>query len=103
MLLKSINMILAEVTYITVGTGVSAGEYVRVALDFFKKSGIRYYPNSMSTVLEANTMDEIFDIVKGAENELIEKGVRRVETLIKIDHRVDIENTVERKLKAIGL
>lgn len=98
-----IKMILAEVTYITVGTGVSAREYVKSAIDFFKKSGLKYYPNSMSTVLEANTMEEIFDVIRGAENELIEKGVKRVETIIKIDHRVDIENTVERKLKAIGL
>lgn len=94
-------MILAEVTYITLGKGVSAGEYVKKALKSFKTLGIKYYPNSMSTVLEARTMDEIFNAIKTAEKELIDAGVPRVETLIKIDHRVDLENTVERKLKAI--
>lgn len=94
-------MILAEVTYITIGKGVSAAEYVRKALNSFKKSGIKYYPNSMSTVLEAPTIEEIFNAVKVAEKELIEAGVPRVITTMKIDHRVDLDNTVERKLKAV--
>lgn len=94
-------MILAEVTYITIGKGTSAAEYVRKALSSFKNSGIKYYPNSMSTVIEAPTMDEIFNAVKVAETELISAGVPRVITTLKIDHRVDLENTVERKLKAI--
>ena len=95
-------MILAEVTYITIGKGVSAAEYVNMALEYFGKSGARFYPNSMSTVIETKTVEEAFRIIAGAENELIKAGVPRVETVIKIDHRVDLENSVSRKLEAIG-
>jgi len=95
-------MILAEVTYITIGKGVSAADYVKSALEYFKKSGVKFYPNSMSTVLETRTVEEAFRIIAGAENELIKAGVPRVETVIKIDHRVDLENSVSRKLEAIG-
>jgi uncharacterized protein (TIGR00106 family) len=96
-------MILTEVTYITIGKGVSAADYVNMALGYFRKSGVKFYPNSMSTVLETETVEEALSIVAGAEDELIKSGVPRVETVIKIDHRVDIDNSVSRKLEAIGL
>ena len=96
-------MILTEVTYITIGKGVSAADYVNMALDYFRKSGIKFYPNSMSTVIETKTVEDAFRIIAGAENALIKAGVPRVETVIKMDHRTDLENSVSRKLEAIGM
>jgi len=96
-------MILTEVTYITIGKGVSAADYVNMALDYFRKSGVKFYPNSMSTVIETKTVEDAFRIIAGAENTLIKAGVPRVETVIKMDHRTDLENSVDRKLEAIGM
>lgn len=95
-------MILVEVTFIPVDVGTSGSRFVRIALDIFKKEGISYYPNSMGTVLEDKSLDRIFEVIKKAENEIMQNGVKRLETAIKIDHRVDVENTVARKLKSIG-
>lgn len=96
-------MILTEVTYITIGKGVSAADYVNMALDYFRKSGVKFYPNSMSTVIETKTVEDAFRIIAGAENTLIKAGVPRIETVIKMDHRTDLENSVDRKLEAIGM
>ncbi len=57
----------------------------------------------MATVLEAATLDEIFNAIKSAESEILRNGFKRVETIIKIDHRTDKENTVKHKLDRIGV
>lgn len=95
-------MIIADVTFYPIGKGVSAGETVKEAISKLRESGVKCYPNSMATVLEAGALDEIFNAVSKAENFIVSKGFQRVETIIKVDHRLDLENTVERKLKAIG-
>lgn len=95
-------MIVADVTFYPIGTGVSAGETIRAAIVKLRETGIKCYPNSMATVLEARTLDEVFSAVSKVEAFIVSKGFKRVETIVKVDHRLDIENTVERKLKAIG-
>ncbi|KAA8923093.1 MTH1187 family thiamine-binding protein [Thermoplasma sp.] len=94
-------MILAEVTYVPIGLGTSASRYINAALEEFKRYGIKFYPNSMGTVLEAGTLDEIFEAVKRGERAILSMGIKRVETYVKIDDRIDVENTAERKIKAL--
>jgi uncharacterized protein (TIGR00106 family) len=95
-------MIIAEVTFTPIGKGESVGDYVIEALKTFKKLGIKFIPNSMGTVIEANSIDEIFDAVKEAERSIIKMGVKRLDTILKIDHRIDKENSSEIKLKRIS-
>ncbi len=95
-------MIVAEVTFTPIGKGESVGNYVIEALKTFNKLGIKYIPNSMGTVIEAETIDEIFDAVKRAEQSIIDMGVKRLDTIIKIDHRLDKENSSEIKMKRIS-
>jgi len=95
-------MIIAEVTFTPIGKGESVGDYVIEALKTFKKLGIKFIPNSMGTVIEANSIDEIFDAVKEAERSIIKMGVKRLDTIMKIDHRIDKENSSEIKLKRIS-
>lgn len=96
-------MIIADVTFYPVGKGESAGDTIRRAVEVMENSGIRCYPNSMATVLEASTLDEIFSAIKNAESEIMKSGFKRVETIIKIDHRTDKENSVRHKLDRIGV
>lgn len=95
-------MIIADVTFYPIGNGVSAGETIKAAIGKLKETGIRCYPNSMATVLEAATLDEVFAAISKVEAFIVSSGFQRVETIVKVDHRLDLENTVERKLKAIG-
>ena len=95
-------MIVADVTFYPIGKGVSAGETIKAAISKLKESGLRCYPNSMATVIEGKTLDEIFSAISKVEAYIVSQGFQRVETIVKVDHRLDLENTVERKLKAIG-
>ncbi len=95
-------MIIADVTFYPIGKGVSAGETIKAAVSKLKESGLKCYPNSMATVLEGKTLDEIFSVISKVEAFIVSQGFQRVETIVKVDHRLDLENTVERKLKAIG-
>lgn len=95
-------MIVADVTFYPIGKGVSAGETIKAAISKLKESSLRCYPNSMATVLEGKTLDEVFMAISKVEAYIVSQGFQRVETIVKVDHRVDLENNVERKLKAIG-
>ncbi len=96
-------MIVADVTFYPIGSDVSAGKTIKGAIDKLKEGNVKCYPNSMATVIESETMDDLFNSIKNAEKYLISKGFQRVETIIKIDHRIDVGNSVERKLESIGL
>ncbi len=95
-------MLVADVTFYPIGKGVSAGETVKAAIAKLRESGLKCYPNSMATVIEAESIDELFNAISRAEKFLVAEGFQRVETIVRIDHRLDVENTVERKLKVIG-
>lgn len=95
-------MIVADVTYYPIGEGTSASKYVKAALEVFKESGIKYYPNGMATVLEAESVEEILEVIRKGEEAIIAMGIPRIETIIKIDHRLDRENSVSHKLSAVG-
>lgn len=94
-------MIIADVAFYPIGEGVSAGKTIKAAIEKLKESGVKCYPNSMATVLETESIDELFNAIANAEKFIISQGFMRVETIIKIDHRTDVENTVKRKLEAI--
>lgn len=96
-------MILAEVTFIPVGVGLSGSKYVKIALETFRQEGIAFFPNSMATVLEDESLERIMNVIGKAEGNIMEAGVKRLETAIKIDHRIDVENSVKRKLTSIGI
>ena len=52
-------MIVADVTFYPIGTGVSAGKVIKGAIEKLKEGNIKCYPNSMATVIESETMDDL--------------------------------------------
>lgn len=94
-------MIVADVTFYPIGSGVSAGKIVKGAIQVLKENVINCYPNSMSTVMETESIAALFNAVSLAEEYIVSKGFKRVETILKIDHRLDVENSVERKLRSV--
>ena len=55
----------------------------------------------MSTVVEARSLDEIFQAVKLGEQAMIDMGAKRIIIDIKIDHRLDKDATMESKKRAV--
>ena len=92
-------MIIAQVTISPFDKGVSVGKYVREAVKVIEESGLNYHVCSMATEIEAPDMETLLDVVKRAEQAVIDAGSKRVITTIKIDHRTDIDATMDRKMK----
>ncbi|WP_075057472.1 MTH1187 family thiamine-binding protein [Thermogymnomonas acidicola] len=96
-------MIVADVAFYPIGKGVSASEAIKKAIEALRGgAGVRCYPNSMATVMEAESLEQIFAAVARAEKALVDMGYPRVETILRVDDRRDLENSVERKLRALG-
>ena len=92
---------LSSANFFLESNSVLWGKTIKGAIDKLKEGNVKCYPNSMATVIEANTLDDLFASIKKAEKFIISEGFQRVETILKIDHRIDVENTVERKINAI--
>jgi uncharacterized protein (TIGR00106 family) len=96
------DMIVADVTFYPIGKGISVADTIKEAISQLRSEGLKCYPNSMATVIETDTVDHLFSGIAKVEASIVGAGFSRVETIVRIDHRVDVENSVTRKLTAIG-
>lgn len=94
-------MIIAQFNVVPIGKGTSLSRYVRTGIEAVKKKGLRTEVTAMCTVIEAETIDEIFSAVKEAHNAVLQLGAKRVLTQVIIDDRKDKNATIETKLKKI--
>lgn len=70
------------------------------AISDFKE--IRYQLTPMGTILESDKIEKIFDASKIIIDTVHRMGVRRVETILKIDSRTDKDQTIESKVSAVA-
>lgn len=100
-------MIILEFSVVPVGTGeTGVSEYVAKACKAIESSGVRYMVTPMGTIIETDTIEKAFDVVRKTHEAVFEAGAKRVITTIKIDDRRDksrkMEDKVE-KLKEMGV
>jgi len=94
-------MIVADFSIIPMGTGTSAAGYVSAVHDLLKEAGVKFVPGPLSTSLEAESFEQIFDAVEKANKRLAGMGVQRMITTVRIDFRLDKEISIESKLQAV--
>ncbi|HDN50620.1 MAG TPA: MTH1187 family thiamine-binding protein [Thermoplasmatales archaeon] len=94
-------MIIAEFAIFPTSEGASASRYVKRALEAIRTTGIRYETGAMATVMEAESLDEIFEAVKRAHEAIVSMGVKRIHIDLRIDHRLDKEISIASKKRAI--
>ncbi len=92
-------MIIAQLTISPLDKGVSVGKYVREAVKVIEESGLKYQVCSMATEIESPDMETLLDVIKRAEQAVTDAGSERVISTIKIDHRLDVEATMEEKMR----
>ncbi|MHA1609316.1 MAG: MTH1187 family thiamine-binding protein [Candidatus Njordarchaeales archaeon] len=81
---------IAEFSILPVGTGdTSLSKYVAQALRALKEEGISYTLTPMCTIIESDSIEEIFKAVRIAHEVVIKMGVKRVIIRINIDDRLD--------------
>jgi len=94
-------LIIAELSITPIGSDTSVSKYVRIAIKALEGRGVRVMPGPMSTILECKDIDLLFKAVKIAHKAVLDSGVERVITTLKIDDRTDKDASVESKMRAI--
>ncbi|MGA9098469.1 MAG: MTH1187 family thiamine-binding protein [Methanotrichaceae archaeon] len=93
-------MIVADFALVPMGSGTSAGKYIRAVYEMLSESGVKFLPGPMTTSVEAQSFDELFDIIRKANEKLAEMDVKRILTTVSIDYRLDKEISIDSKLGA---
>jgi uncharacterized protein (TIGR00106 family) len=91
-------MIVAEFSAIPMGTGTSASKYVLAIYEILRESGVKFVPGPMSTAIETNSFEQLFEVIEKANKKLAEMGVQRIITSVHIDYRLDEDISIESKL-----
>lgn len=94
-------MIVAEFSLVPMGSGTSAGDYIKAVHDLLRENGVTFIPGPMSTSVQANSLQELFELVEKANHRLVQMGIQRIITSIRIDMRLDREISLESKLSRL--
>lgn len=93
-------MVIADIAVMPLVPAVSEEELykqVDAAIDYIKKSGLKYEIGAMSTTVEGE-YDEIFDLIKKVHRIPFDVGSERVITVVRIDEKKG-GLTIDDKLK----
>ena len=97
-------MITADFAILPVGIqSTELKEYVTMAVQVIKDSGLKYQLTAMGTQIEADSYEELYSAIGKAQEALFEMGLGRVYTVIKIDDRRDKQNrTLQAKIDTVN-
>jgi len=97
-------LIHAEISIYPIGTSTtSASFYIAKAIEVLKDiKEIKYQVNPMGTILESNSIEQIYDAAKEMMEVVHNLGVGRVEVILKIDSRKDKIKSMQEKLDSVN-
>lgn len=97
-------MITADFAIVPMGTkNTECKEYVKNAVQVIKDSGLTYQLTGMSTLIEAENYQQLYDVLSKAQEAVFKAGTDRVYSIIKIDDRRDKENrTLDVKVETVN-
>jgi len=95
-------MIIAEFAIFPTSEGVSVSKYVKEAIKVIESSGLKHETGGMSTTIEAPDFDALFKIIEKCHEAMVKMGAKRIHIDLRVDHRLDVEASIESKLKALG-
>ena len=85
---------------ISADSGKGIREYVALALDVLDEMGIRYQLTPMATNMEGD-VETICKALTEIHKRCHERGAARVGSLLKIDDRTDVTQTLESKVEHV--
>ena len=95
------RFVVVELSVVPVGTGgTGLSDYIAAALREVKRAGVRYHLCPACTVFEAD-LDTALKIAKAAHRAVIDSGVKRVITTLRIDERLDTQRTMEERVRRV--
>jgi uncharacterized protein (TIGR00106 family) len=96
-------IVIIEFNIIPVGAGVSVSRFLVTALKELEKRGIKHEITPMSTIFEAENVEEAFKTITAAHEAVFKTGVKRVVTTTKIDDRRDREKKMGEKVESLKI
>ena len=102
--MNNISTVNAEISIVPIGTSdTSMGKEIAAAYDAIRNirdlKKITLTP--MSTQVESDNLDDIFQAIYAAHNSAKSVGAKRVISTIRIDERVDKPNTLDDKVQSV--
>ncbi|MBN1409765.1 MAG: MTH1187 family thiamine-binding protein [Spirochaetales bacterium] len=96
-------MVIMEISIVPLGTAsASVSSYVAQSLKILENvKGINYELHPMGTIIEADSLEKLFELSAKMHNTLFSDKVKRVVTSIKIDERRDKQLSMSGKIKAV--
>ncbi len=96
-------MPIVEISVVPIPVGADnpgLSSYIAKAVKVVEESGLDYRLAPMGTVVQGSLKD-IFALVEKIHNEILGEETPRVVTTLKIDHRIDKESSIDRKVQAV--
>jgi uncharacterized protein (TIGR00106 family) len=81
--------------------GESVSQYVSKVVKLIKESGLPYRLTPMATIVEAEDIREVFQLMEKAYEILQAEGCNRIYTVMTVDYRKGKSNRIEQKVKSI--
>ncbi|MCD6516218.1 MAG: MTH1187 family thiamine-binding protein [Candidatus Aminicenantes bacterium] len=95
-------MIIASLAIFPTSEGASVSKYVKEVIKIIESSGLKSYTGGMSTTIEAPDLKSLFDVIEKTHKKLVDMNVKRIHVDLHIDHRLDKDSSVDKKLRSIG-
>jgi len=92
--------VIADLTVIPMGVGVSLGRYVAECERILRKAGLKVKLHAYGTNIEGE-WDEDVAAIKECHQALHALGVPRVSSSVKLGTRTDREQTMEDKIRSV--
>jgi uncharacterized protein (TIGR00106 family) len=94
----------AEISIEPIGTSdTSIGKEIAAAYDAIRNiRNLKVTLTAMSTQIESDNLDDIFQAIRAAHNSAKSAGAKRIISTIKIDERLDKPNTLEEKVQSVN-
>jgi uncharacterized protein (TIGR00106 family) len=92
--------VIADVTIIPIGVGVSLSKYVAACERVFTEAGLKTRLHAYGTNLEGD-WDTVFPAIKRGHEVLHAMGTPRVSTHIKVGTRSDRAQTMDQKVQSV--
>lgn len=94
-------MIVSQLSIAPSGVGTSLSKYVKIVIRVLEEENIKFETNAMATVIETKDLETLFNVVQKAHKAVLEAGVKRVITELKIDDRIDKDASAKSKLSSV--
>ena len=94
--------VIADLSVVPIGVGVSLSPYVAACEKILKDAGLKTQLHANGTNIEGE-WNAVFDAIRRCHETVHEMGAPRITTVIKVGTRVDRLQTMENKVQSVQL